>query len=395
MNSSIQTQSPDHSPAAQVRPKSAQRKRLLRITAIGVVAIGLLVGAWRFFFAGRSETTENAYTAVEVAQITPQIAGVVREVRVSDTESVRADDVLVVLDDTDAKLAVAQAEAELARAKRQVQQLLANDFNLASQLNLRAAEIQSAHSDLIKATATLEKATIDEKRRRNLAEGGAVSQEEVTDAATQLREAQAEVDQAQARVLVAEAARDAAGGARQANAALTVDSTVETNPVVLIAVAHLDQARVMLERTVLRAPLDGVIAQRAVDVGQQVTAGARLMSVVPIGRMHVDANFKEGQLRKVVPGQSVRLTSDLYGDAVVYTGSVEGFAGGSGSAFSAIPAQNATGNWIKVVQRLPVRIRLDPEQLAIHPLRVGLSMEATVDVADRARSGTTYNGKAP
>jgi membrane fusion protein (multidrug efflux system) len=391
MNSSTETHSLNYSPAVEVRPKSAQRQRLLRVAAIGVAAAGLLVGAWRYFFAGHSETTENAYTSVEVAQITPQIAGVVAAVRVTDTQSVRAGDVLVVLDDTDAKLAVAQAEAELARARRQVRQLLANDSNLAGQLNLRAAEIQSARSDLVKATATLEKAMIDEKRRRNLAEGGAVSQQELTDAATQLREANAGFEQAQARVLVAEAARDAAGGARQANAALTVDSTVETNPVVLIASAHLEQARVMLERTVLRAPVDGVIAQRAVDVGQQVLAGARLMSVVPIGQMHVDANFKEGQLRKVAPGQSVRLTSDLYGDAVVYTGHVQGFAGGSGSAFATIPAQNATGNWIKVVQRLPVRIQLDPEQLAKHPLRVGLSMEATVDVADPIHRGTTTN----
>lgn len=391
MNSPTQTQFPDHSPAGKIRPRSALRKRLLRLTAIGVVAIGLPVGAWRYFFAGHSVTTENAYAAVELAQITPQITGVVKEVKVADTQGVRAGDVLVVLDDTDAKLAVAQAEAELARASRQVRQLLAHDLNLAGQLNLRTAEIQSARSDLAKATAALDKATIDEHRRRNLAGGGAVSRQELTDAETWLREAHAGIEQARARVLVAEAARDAAEGARQANAALIADGTVETNPVVLIAIARLAQARVTLERTVLRAPVDGVVAQRAVEVGQQVLAGARLMSVVPVGRMHVDANFKEGQLRKVVPGQRVRLTSDLYGDDVVYTGQVAGFAGGSGSAFAAIPAQNATGNWIKVVQRLPVRIRLDPEQLARHPLRVGLSMEATVDVADRVRRDSTGN----
>jgi membrane fusion protein (multidrug efflux system) len=391
MNSPTEIQSPNHSSAVGVRPKSAQRKRLLAITTTGVVATGLLFGTWRYFFAGNSETTENAYTAVEVVQVTPRIAGAVKEVRASDTQNVRAGDVLVVLDDTDAKLAVAQAEAELAKARRQVQQLMANDFNLAGQLNLRGAEIQSARSDLVRATATLEKATIDEQRRRNLAGGGAVSQQELTDAATRLREAHAEVEQARARVLVAEAARDAAGGARQANAALIADSTVETNPLVLTALARLDQARVMLERTVLRASVDGIIAQRAADVGQQVQAGVRLMSIVPIAGIHVDANFKEGQLRKVVPGQRVRLTSDLYGDAVVYTGRVEGLAGGSGSAFAAIPAQNATGNWIKVVQRLPVRIRLDPEQLARHPLRVGLSMEATVDVTDRGRRDATHN----
>ncbi|WP_434508532.1 HlyD family efflux transporter periplasmic adaptor subunit [Pseudomonas aeruginosa] len=163
-------------------------------------------------------------------------------------------------------------------------------------------------------------------------------------------------------------------------------STVDDNPAVLAAKARLDQARVNLERTVLRAPFDGVIAQRSVEIGQQVQTGVRLMTVVPIDRIYVDANFKEGQLQKVRPGQHVELTSDLYGSDVVYTGRVEGFAGGSGSAFAAIPAQNATGNWIKVVQRLPVRIWIDPEQLKQHPLRVGLSMEATVDLRDHGES---------
>ena len=207
-----------------------------------------------------------------------------------------------------------------------------------------------------------------------------MSQQDMTDAETRLREAEATYREAEARVNVSKAANVAAGGARQANAALIADSTVDSHPDVRAAAARLEQARVNNSRTVLRAPVDGVVTQRAVDVGQQVQAGMRLMSVVPVTQIHVDANFKEGQLREVRPGQSVHLTSDLYGDDVVYDGQVQGIAGGSGSAFSAIPAQNATGNWIKVVQRVPVRIRLDPEQLARHPLRVGLSMKATVDL---------------
>jgi len=166
--------------------------------------------------------------------------------------------------------------------------------------------------------------------------------------------------------------------ARQANAALIGDSVVDKHPDVLAAAARLEQARVNEERTVIRAPVDGIVTQRAVDVGHQVSAGARLMSVVPVAQIHVDANFKEVQLREVRQGQPVRLTSDLYGNSVVYDGWIDGLAGGSGSAFAAIPAQNATGNWIKVVQRLPVRIRMDPDQLSRHPLRVGLSMTATV-----------------
>ncbi|MCS7815648.1 HlyD family efflux transporter periplasmic adaptor subunit, partial [Pseudomonas aeruginosa] len=328
----------------------------------------------------------NAYTAAEVAQITPLVAGPVKEVKVSDTQAVKAGDVLVILDDTDAKIAVAQAEADLARTQRQVRQLLGNDESLAGQVALRAAEIATARSDLTRVTAAYEKAVIDERRRQNLVEEGAVSKEELTNAQTQLREARAALEQAQAGVRAAEAAKEAASGARTANSALIVDSTVDDNPAVLAAKARLDQARVNLERTVLRAPFDGVIAQRSVEIGQQVQTGVRLMTVVPIDRIYVDANFKEGQLQKVRPGQHVELTSDLYGSDVVYTGRVEGFAGGSGSAFAAIPAQNATGNWIKVVQRLPVRIWIDPEQLKQHPLRVGLSMEATVDLRDHGES---------
>ncbi|ASA13364.1 HlyD family efflux transporter periplasmic adaptor subunit [Pseudomonas aeruginosa] len=376
----------DSSTTPEASQKRAKRKRLVLIATVGLVAIGVLYGAWALLFAGKSVTTDNAYTAAEVAQITPLVAGPVKEVKVSDTQAVKAGDVLVILDDTDAKIAVAQAEADLARTQRQVRQLLGNDESLAGQVALRAAEIATARSDLTRVTAAYEKAVIDERRRQNLVEEGAVSKEELTNAQTQLREARAALEQAQAGVRAAEAAKEAASGARTANSALIVDSTVDDNPAVLAAKARLDQARVNLERTVLRAPFDGVIAQRSVEIGQQVQTGVRLMTVVPIDRIYVDANFKEGQLQKVRPGQHVELTSDLYGSDVVYTGRVEGFAGGSGSAFAAIPAQNATGNWIKVVQRLPVRIWIDPEQLKQHPLRVGLSMEATVDLRDHGES---------
>jgi membrane fusion protein (multidrug efflux system) len=384
MNDSSQAQfQQQHTVSNRPTPK---RKRLILIAMIVIIAVGLCYGGWLMFFAGRDVSTDNAYTAVEVTQITPLIGGPVKQVKVTDTEAVHAGDVLVVIDDTDAKIAVAQAEAELARVKRQVRQVIANDINFRGQVELRDAEIRSAESDLAKALAVYEKASIDEKRRHNLVEGGAVSRQEFTDAQTQLREASATVEQARARVAVAKAARMAATGARKANDALISDSTVDTNPAVLAAAARLEQARINLARTVLRAPVDGIVTQRNVDVGQQVQAGSRLMSIVPINQIYVDANFKESQLRRVRPGQPVRLTSDLYGDDVIYHGRVEGFAGGSGSALATIPAQNATGNWIKVVQRLPVRIRLDPGQLAEHPLRVGLSMEVTVNLTDTIRN---------
>ncbi|WP_313572435.1 HlyD family secretion protein, partial [Comamonas terrigena] len=166
---------------------------------------------------------------------------------------------------------------------------------------------------------------------------------------------------------------------KQVNATLIEGTTAETNPEVLLALARRDQAQVDLDRTTVRAPVTGVVAKRSVQLGQRVAAGAPLMSVVPVQQMYVDANFKEGQLGKVRVGQSVELQADLYGSQVVYHGTVAGLSGGSGAAFAAIPAQNATGNWIKVVQRLPVRVQLDPTELAAHPLRVGLSMNVTVD----------------
>jgi membrane fusion protein (multidrug efflux system) len=186
---------------------------------------------------------------------------------------------------------------------------------------------------------------------------------------------------ARAATAQARANRATAVGSRFANTVLIDDSTVETNPEVALARARRDQARVDLERTVVRAPVSGVVARRQVQVGQRVQSGAPVLAVVPVAEMHVDANFKEVQLENVRAGQPVTLTADIYGSSVTYEGTVEGFSGGSGAAFAAIPAQNATGNWIKVVQRLPVRIRLDPKELKEHPLRVGLSMHATVDLS--------------
>ena len=218
---------------------------------------------------------------------------------------------------------------------------------------------------------------------------GAVSEQDFTDAQTELREATAALGEAEASLKAARAGSVEAKGSRQANEALFLNSTVETNPIVVAARTRLDQARINLARMVIRAPVDGVVTQRSVDIGQHVQAGNRLMRVVPIEDIYVDANFKEGQLSDVRPGQKVELTSDLYGSGVVYHGVVQGFDGGSGSALSLIPAQNATGNWIKVVQRLPVRVRLEREELRKNPLRIGLSMEVTVDLTSNARDDHT------
>jgi membrane fusion protein (multidrug efflux system) len=343
----------------------AKRKRLLLGLAVGVKALAIGWYAYDHFYASRFISTNNAYTAVETAQVTPAIGGIVREVRVTDTSYVHQGDVLVVLDDVDARLALAQAEAELGRAQRRVRGYVANDASLAAQLAARASDEQRARADL-------ERAVIDLKRRENLEASGSVSGDELTKARNAYEGARAALAQARSNYA-------AAVGARNANAALIEGTSENGNPEVLLARARRDQAQVNLDRTVIRAPMDGVVAKRSVQVGQQIQPGTPVLAIVPVAAVHVDANFKEGQLERVRIGQPVEVTSDLYGSSVTYRGKVVGLSGGTGSTFAAIPAQNATGNWIKVVQRVPVRIELDPRDLEANPLQVGLSMEATID----------------
>lgn len=365
-----------HSP----QPKAQQRRHLILLFVGCLILIAACWWIWSVFTTEKAVNTENAYTNVEVSQVTPLVGGPVKRVRVVDSQSVHAGDVLVELDDTDLRLAVDQAQAALGQARRQVRQAQQNDANLAGQEAVREAEQATARADLLRAQADLDKAVLDERRRQRLAGPGAISQEELSDAQTAVQVAQAAVSQGRARIAAAQAARASAGGARRANQALFDDATIETNPGVLAAQAGLTQARINVARTVIRAPVDGVIDQRRVAVGQRVQPGVPVMIIVPLDNIFVDANFKEGQLNHVRPGQPVRLTSALYGSDVVYRGRVAGFAGGTGSAFAVLPAQNATGNWIKVVQRLPVRIQLDRSELKAHPLRVGLSMHVSIDL---------------
>lgn len=228
-----------------------------------------------------------------------------------------------------------------------------------------------------------EQAQQEFERRNKLSASGAISKEEFSKSQSALNNAKASLDVAKASLAQAESKRKAAQSNLDANDALIRGTSQSSTPDVLVAQAKVEQAQLELERTEIRAPLDGVIVRRSIQVGQRVAPGSIMMRVVPISQLYVDANFKESQLENVRVGQKVTLTSDLYGDDVEYHGTVIGFAGGTGSAFALIPAQNATGNWIKVVQRLPVRIKLDPKQLAEHPLRVGLSMEATIDISKK------------
>ena len=359
--------------------REQRRNKLLAGLAGAVVVASVAGGGYWWLHASHFVSTDNAYAAVEVAQVTPSVGGTVLEVLVKDTQAVQQGEVLVRIDPTDARLALAQAEAELARAVRRVKGYVANDGGLKAQVAAREADQKSAAAQLTAAQADMARATIDLQRREALAHSGSVSGDELTYAQNAFAAAKARLASAQAAQAQAEANREAAVGAKQVNATLIEGTTAETNPEVLLALARRDQAQVDLDRTTVRAPVTGVVAKRSVQLGQRVAAGAPLMSVVPVQQMYVDANFKEGQLGKVRVGQSVELQADLYGSQVVYHGTVAGLSGGSGAAFAAIPAQNATGNWIKVVQRLPVRVQLDPAELAAHPLRVGLSMNVTVD----------------
>ncbi|MDD2842358.1 MAG: HlyD family secretion protein [Tolumonas sp.] len=380
---------------------TASRKKgfVLLAAAIALAAGGC--GAYYYFIGSRYVTTDNAYTAAEIAEATPAVGGIVQVVNVVDTQHVKKGDVLVQLDDTDAKLALAQAEADYGMAKRRVRSYLANDEGLAAQVNAREADEKQAQARLAAAKADFAKAQLDLKRREALVQSGSVSGEELTNARNGLIQSEANLNAAKAAAAQAVANRLSTIGSKKANAAQIVDTTVDTNPEVRLAQARLEQAKVDLARTVIKAPVDGVVARRQVQVGQRVQIGAPLVSVVPLQDVHVDANFKEVELRDVKMGQPVEVTADIYGDKVIYHGVVTGLAGGTGSAFSMIPAQNATGNWIKVVQRLPVRITLDPRELAARPLQVGLSMEATIDtsksenrdaVAENATSSSARQG---
>ena len=357
----------EHPPAAPIVSGNSRRRRGLLAVA-GVVALAAIGwGAWDWLVARHYESTDNAYVQGHIVQVTPQIGGTVISVHADDTDFVKAGQPLVQLDPADAKVALEQAEANLGQAVRQVRTLYANNASLAAQVRLREADIARGQADVARAGDDL-------GRRQSLVGNGAVSREELNHAVTQLANAKSALAAAQAG---AAAAREQLAS----NRAMTDGTTVERHPSVRAAVAKVREAWLATRRTALAAPVDGHVAKRVVQVGQRIAAGAPLLAIIPLRQVWVDANFKESQLRNIRLGQPVRLTADLYGKRVEYHGSVAGLGAGTGSAFALLPAQNATGNWIKVVQRVPVRVALDAQEIAAYPLRVGLSMHAQVDVS--------------
>ena len=368
--------------AEQLRTERlAKRRLLLTRLALVLAAAAAIWLLWYLLFGRNHTSTDNAYVNAEVAQVTPLYSGAVTAVRVRDTDVVKPGDVLLELDPTNARIALAQAEADLAAARRRFRQSVANGEALGAQVGARDADTARASAQLVAAEADLDKARLDLSRRAALAASGGVSGEELSAAKRGFAAAQAGVAASRAAVAQARAATRSAAGQQAANDALVKGLTEDTDPSVLSAQARLEAARLDIERTVIRAAIGGVVTRRQVQVGQRVTIGAPVMTIVPTSTVYVEANFKERQLRRMKVGQPVEVVADIYGGSVTYHGKVAGMGGGTGSAMAVLPAQNATGNWIKVVQRVPVRIELDPKELAAHPLRVGLSTEVAVDLS--------------
>jgi membrane fusion protein (multidrug efflux system) len=349
---------------------SARRRQGLTLIAAAVGVAALAWGGWHWLHGRHHQNTDNAYVAGNVVQITPQVGGTVTAIGADDNDFVKAGQVLVQLDPADASVALAQAEAQLAQTVREVRGLFANTATLEAQLKAREA-------DAVRAQTELARLDDDVRRRTPLVATGAVGREE-------FEHLQQQATAARQALAAAQAAVQATREQLAASQAQTEGTRVAEHPAVQRAAAKVREADLALQRIELVAPISGHIAKRGVQLGQRVQAGSPLMTLVALDRLWVDANFKESQLQDLRIGQSAELEADVYGSKVTYHGKVEGLGAGTGAAFALLPAQNATGNWIKVVQRVPVRIALDPQELAAHPLRVGLSMDVTVDTADQS-----------
>ncbi len=331
-----------------------RRTRWLFIVIAVFVVVALAAGAYWWLYARNYEETDDAYVAGDLVNVSSQVNGTVVSIGADETDYVQKGQELIKLDDTDARVALTEAEDQLARVVRQVHTVFTSRDELNAIVVQRRADLNRAQNDL--------------DRRKNLGKSGAVSAEEISHAEdTRLAAEQA---------LIA-AQKNLAGGA-----ALLGRTGVADNPDVQAASAAVVRSWLTLRRTSVRAPVSGYIAKRSAQLGERTSPGNPLLAIVPLDRLRVEANFKEVQLERMRIGQPVRIVADLYGGRVEYNGTITGLGMGTGAAFALLPAQNATGNWIKVVQRVPVRVALDPRELASHPLRIGLSTRARVDIRD-------------
>jgi membrane fusion protein (multidrug efflux system) len=344
-------------PSTETSATAGRRRRVLLAAILGIFAIGgIAYGTYWFAVARYVVSTEDAYVAGNIVPVTPQVAGIATAIGADETQLVHAGQMLVELDRADTHATLARHEAQLAGAVREIRNLFVRSAQLRAAIKAREVEVARSRSDLA--------------RREKLAKSGAVSSEDIQHAREALRAAQAGLDEVRAQL---------AG-----NEVLIDGTTVANHPRVRNAAAQLRTAYLDYERTIIPAPVSGIVAKRNVQLGQRVSPGAPLMAVVPLSEVWVDANFKEGQLHDIRAGQPVTLVADA--NDFEYHGTVVGLGAGTGAAFSLLPPQNATGNWIKIVQRLPVRIALDPKELAAHPLQIGLSIEVRVDVHDKGNA---------
>jgi membrane fusion protein (multidrug efflux system) len=349
---------PEAAPPPPETGNRGARRRLLTILAIVVVIAGLIFGGYKLLFAAPSETTDDAYVGGDTVAITARDGGTVTALYADDTQRVRAGQPLIDLDPATADVDLAAAAAQLGQAVRGVR------------ANFSA--VNTGQADVAQAAADLKRARSDLARRQEAAAQGAVSGEEVSHAADTVTTASAALNSAQSRLAQAQTQTEGAD--------------VRSNPAVLAAIANYRRVAIRRSHMHIIAPVAGTIAQRTVQIGQQIAAGTPLMAVVPLERVWIDANFRETQLADLRVGQPVKITTDTYGGKIVYHGRVLGLGAGSGNAFALLPPQNASGNWIKIVQRVPVRIALDPKELDTHPLRIGLSVDVAVDTANTSGS---------
>lgn len=342
---------------AQQQPanKKKKRKGALIVLAVIFAIVGIAWLAYWFIVLRHFQETDDAYVAGNQVQVMAQVSGSVNKVWFDDTDRVRKGDVLVTLDKTDAEQAFEKAQTALATSVRQTHQLIINGKQYQATIDLQKTALAQAQADL--------------KRREPLGAANLIGREDLQHARDAVATAQAQLEVAVEQY--------------NANQAAILNTSLENQPAVKQSAAELRDAWLALQRTEIISPIDGFISRRSVQVGSQISTTTPLLAVVPEKNLWVDANFKETQLADVRIGQPATVTSDIYGDDVVYHGKVVGLDMGTGSAFSLLPAQNATGNWIKVVQRLPVRIELDPEEVARHPLRIGLSTLVSIDTTTK------------
>jgi membrane fusion protein (multidrug efflux system) len=352
------TTQPNQATSAGLAGNHGKRKTMLVWLGVGVIAASAAYAAYYFGYSRYHEETDDAYVSGNLVQLTSQVAGSVVTINADDTQIVKAGEPVIQLDRADAKVDMIKAEAALAQAVQQVSTLYVNNGVYEAQIAQRRADLARAEDDL--------------KRRLSVSDTGAVSAEDIAHARTAVTAAKAGLQVGQEQLA--------------SNHAQTGKTSVSQHPNVIAAAGKVRETYLNYARNTLPAPVTGYVAKRVVQLGQRVAPGTPLMAIVPLDGVWVDANFKETQVRHIRIGQDVTLHADVYGGDIEYHGKVVGFSAGTGSAFATLPAQNATGNWIKVVQRLPVRIQLDAEELRAHPLRVGLSMQ--VDVATRKQDGT-------